>query len=111
MAGAETTQIIMNLTSAPFGFIAMYYGYKGYEATKGGLEAYKYFFFAMTGLGAAVLFDLLRLIARGWPESFIAKFGGYYHHLMHLSLIFVAVFMLLSFMDIYKFVSRAFKVG
>jgi hypothetical protein len=112
MSGIEDIQIqiLLNLLSAPFGFSAMYYGYKGYTATRGGLKAYKYFFFAMTGLGAAVLFDLLCLIGQGWPDTALAAYVVYCHQLMHVSLILVAFFMLLSFMDIYKFVSKAFKV-
>jgi hypothetical protein len=91
--------IILNLASAPFGFAAMYYGYRGYLATKGGLKAYKYFFIAMIGLGAAMLFDLLRIV-------------GYLHgiaeYLLETALIAVALFMLLSFKNLHDFLSKTF---
>jgi|GEM_PF-3018242 uncharacterized membrane protein len=92
-------QILLNVISAPFGVAALYYGYKGYEATKGGLKAYKYFFLAMVGLGTAMLLDLLRLLGM---LSSSAEF------LFELSLMIVAVLMLLSFKNLHDFLSKAF---
>ncbi|NOZ76202.1 MAG: hypothetical protein GXO65_00680 [Euryarchaeota archaeon] len=109
MTDIITIRIALNLLSAPFGFTAMYYGYKGYSTTKGGLGAYKYFFYAMTGLGAAVLFDLLDLVGKKWPGA-VGGYGQYCHPLMQIALVAVAFFMLIAFIDVYKFVSNAFKV-
>jgi hypothetical protein len=91
--------VILNLASAPFGLAAMYYGYRGYLATRGGLKAYKYFFVAMTALGAAMLFDLLRLIG---------VMAGRGEYLFEIALVVVAFFMLLSFKDLHDFLLRAF---
>lgn len=87
-------EIIFNLASAPFGFAAMYYGYLGYRQTKGGLRAYLYFFLAMTGLGATMLFDILQIL-------------GYspFEYLVEAGLFVVAVFFMLAFKDMYKFLT------
>lgn len=87
-------QIIFNLASAPFGFAAMYYGYLGYRQTKGGLKAYLYFFLAMTGLGAVMLADLLWILGYS-PFEFLVEAG----------LLIVAVFFMLAFRDMYKFLT------
>lgn len=89
-------QIIFNLASAPFGFAAMYYGYRGYKLMEGGLSAYKYFFFVVVGLGAAMLFDLLRIL--GYFEGM--------EYFFELILVAVAFFMLFSFRSLCEFVCR-----
>ncbi len=110
MEELELVQTTLNVMSAPFGFTAMYYGYKGYRATRGGLKAYKYFFFAMFGLGAAMLFDLIFLLTKVLSYPFLIPYLPYFDYAMGGALIFVALFMALSFRDIYNFVSKTFKV-
>lgn len=90
----ENIQIIFNLASAPFGLAAMYYGYLGYRATKGGLKTYSYFFLAMTSLGATMLADLLWLL-RYNPFEYLVEIG----------LFIVAVFFMLAFRDMHKFLT------
>lgn len=92
-------EIIFNLASAPFGFAGLYYGYRGYKLTEGGLSAYKYFFFVMLGLGAAMLFDLLRIL--GYFRSM--------EYFFELILLAVAFFMLLSFRGLCEFVCRGIE--
>jgi hypothetical protein len=76
----------------------MYYGYRGYLATKGGLKAYKYFFIAMISVGAVLFFDLLRLLETilGWE------------FLIEVSFLMAAIFFMLAFMDMFKFLSSIY---
>ncbi len=89
-------QIAFNLLSAPFGFAALYYGYKGYRQTKNGLKAYGYFLLAMFWLGAVMLLDLLRMIL-GVETLF----------LIQLLLLIVAVCFFLAFKDLYRFLFKS----
>ncbi len=96
----ETTlRVIFNLSAVPFGFSAMYYGYRGYQATKGGLNAYKYYLIAMTGIGAGFLFDLLILIG---------LMPGHLAYLMEMAFLVATVFLMLAFKDIVDFFKSAF---
>lgn len=89
-------QIAFNLLSAPFGFAALYYGYKGYRQTKNGLKAYGYFLLAMFWLGAVMLLDLLRMIL-GLDTFF----------LIQLLLLIVAACFFLAFKDLYHFLFKS----
>ncbi len=92
-----TPQLIFILASLPFGTAALWYGYRGYKATKWGLTAYTYFLFALIGLGNAVLLDLLRLLGL---EQYI-----YIKSFMEIALFVAAVCFLLAFRDMYRFLS------
>jgi hypothetical protein len=92
-----TPQLIFILASMPFGLAALWYGYKGYKATKWGLTAYTYFLFALIGLGNAVLLDLFRLLGL---ERYI-----YIKSFMEIALFVAAVCFLLAFRDMYRFLS------
>lgn len=91
----HTISISFNLISAPFGFAALYYGYRGYMKTRGGLRAFPYFLLAMVGLGATMLFDLLRLLNIS-DETFLLELGT----------LIVAVFFMLAFKDLDDFLSE-----
>lgn len=96
----ETTlRVIFNLVAAPFGFTALYYGYRGYLETRGGLDAYKYYLIAMTGIGAGLLFDLLILL------KLMPVHLGY---LIELSFLVAAIFFMLAFKDIVDFFKSVF---
>lgn len=96
MDALQTSEIIFNLAAVPFGFAALYYGYKGHKVTKGGLHVYRYFFLAMFGLGAAMLFDLLRILG---------YFKGY-RYIFEIILIVVGFFMFLSFKNLDAFLKK-----
>jgi len=96
MDALQTSEILFNLAAAPFGFAALYYGYKGHQVTKGGLHVYRYFFFAMFGLGVAMLFDLLRILG---------YFKGY-GYIFEIILVVVGFFMFLSFKNLYTFLKK-----
>lgn len=98
--GAETqVQLVFILASMPFGLAALWYGYKGYRATKWGMTAYTYFLFALIALGNAVLLDLLRLIGLE-RYIFIKSF-------MEIALFVAAACFMLAFRDMYRFLSSA----
>ncbi len=89
----------LNILSAPFGFIAMYYGYKGYIATRGGLKVYQYFFIATTSVGAILLFNLVFRIMGIFPEMAF---------LVELAFLMASIFYMLAFKDMYEFLSSVF---
>lgn len=90
-------QLIFALASMPFGIAALWYGYRGYKATKWGFTAYTYFLFALIGLGNAVLLDIFRLLGL---EGYI-----YIKSFMEIALFVAAVCFLLAFRDMYRFLS------
>jgi|Deesub1362A_J573_1020465.scaffolds.fasta_scaffold00005_15 hypothetical protein len=89
----ESIQIAFNLMAAPFGLLALYYGYKGYHATKGGLKAYKYYFVAMISVGVVLFLDLLRLL----------KILDTLEFLMEFALFISAIFFMFAFKDLLEF--------
>ncbi len=90
-------QVLLDLLSVPFGSLALYYGYRGYVKTRGGLKAYGYFFLAMVGMGFVILLDVLRLLNL-LPQSML-----FLHQLFHA---LVAILFMLAFKDLYEFVSK-----
>jgi hypothetical protein len=96
----DNVQLALNLLAAPFGLPAMYYGYRGYLATRGGLKAYKYFFIAMVSVGAVLFFDLFRLLrVPGFAEFEI---------LIEVAFLVAALFFMLAFRDMVRFLSSMF---
>lgn len=93
-------QIFLNLLAAPLGFSAWYYGYRGYKATKGGLSAYKYYFLAMTAIGAVLFFDLLKLIEILPPKL---------QYFIELSFLAASVSLMLAFRDLLQFLTSIFS--
>lgn len=92
-------QLFFILASMPFGLAALWYGYKGYKATKWGMTAYTYFLLALVGLGNAVLLDLLRVIGLE-RYIFIKSF-------MEIALFVAAVCFMLAFRNMHRFLSSA----
>lgn len=91
-------QVLLDLLSVPFGTLALYYGYKGYKKTRGGLKAYAYFLLAMAAMGIVILLDVLRLLSL-LPASML--------FLQQTLLAVVSVLFLLAFKDLYEFISKA----
>lgn len=85
------------MVSIPFGSLALYYGYRGYLQTKGGLKALPYFLLAMTGMGLVILLDVLRLSGL-MPPSLL-----FMQQFFHAA---VAVFFMLAFRDLHSFLSQ-----
>jgi hypothetical protein len=92
-------QLVFILASMPFGLAALWYGYRGYKATKWGMTAYTYFLFALIALGNAVILDLFRL--RGLEQYILIK------SFMEIALFIAAVFFMLAFRDMHRFLSAA----
>lgn len=89
--------VVLDLISMPFGSLALYYGYRGYTQTRGGLRALPYFLLAMTGMGIVILVDILRLTGLMPPRLlFMQQF-------FHAA---VAIFFMLAFRDLHSFLSN-----
>jgi hypothetical protein len=97
----DLVSIALNLLAAPFGIPAMYYGYKGYRVTRGGLRAYKYFFVAMTSVGAVLFFDLLFRIMSDYTYTGL-------EFLVEFAFLVAAIFFMLAFKDMYEFLRSVF---
>lgn len=93
-------RIFLNLLAAPFGFSAWYYGYKGYKTTRGGLSAYKYYFLAMTAVGAVLFFDLLKLMGVLPPKL---------EYFIELSFLAASISLMLAFRDLLQFLTSIFS--